>query len=100
MQAQPVPQFSTVPVPSAVEQLCGPNVEASLRLPAEALVRVPTSSQDVPAMAAPSPTAGIVCESPCTPQELMTMMGGGAFGCDEQQIAEALRAAAPCVYDD
>lgn len=39
--------------------------------------------------------------SPCSPQELMTtLMGSGAFAFDDQQIAEALRAAAPCVYDD
>lgn len=36
-----------------------------------------------------------------SPQEMMaTFVGGGGFCLDESQIAQALREAAPCVYDD
>jgi len=96
---QALPQVPPLPVPSVLEQLCGPGADGTASM-STVSPNMPFP-QGTPPVTPHSSTTTAACESPCTPQELMhTLMGSGAFAFDDQQIAEALKAAAPCVYDD
>jgi len=97
-----VPQQQAVhqmQAPCPVEQLCGAGASGSgQHMP---VITVPCNAgcQYSPPVTPQASAAASSCSSPWSPQEMMTtLMGSGAF--DEQQIAEALRAAAPCEYED